>query len=321
MRIALIGGAGFVGHHLCQLPHKFLAIDNLGVNNLLTIQKKYRPFIWERLEMIDDFMPCNAVDYHALSKVLSEFQPDIIVHLSAVAHIDRAEKSPMDTFLNSQRTLENGLDIARAIDAKFVYFSSSTVYGDFSSDVIDEDEPLTPRGIYGNVKLAGEAVCRGYHQAYDMDITIVRPQALYGPRCVSRRVTQIFIENAMQGKPIVIHGSGKDKHDFTYIDDLVSGMNLIFKPWEGLRTYNLTGESATSVQALADMVVERFPTEIIHTDADPLKPSRGTMSCGRIRTELGYRPKFPIEIGMDLYMDWYQEKGYGRQENQIRSTG
>lgn len=338
MRIALIGGAGFVGHHLAQLDHEFLCVDHLQVNNLFGgsngslgfIDQKYRPFIWERINLIEKNLRfCDARDYHALSKALSDFKPEVIVHLAAVAHIDRADKDPRSAFYNSLEPLGNALDVARALECKFVYFSSSTVYGDFSQDVVDEDESLTPTRIYGRLKLAGEQMCRGYSETYDMPMTIVRPQALYGPRCVSRRVTQIFIEQARNQQPITIHGTGKDKHDFTYIGDLVEGMRLILgatsNPWcldadenEELRgfkaksrlcrTYNLTGESAVSVNVLADMVVERFGGEITRVPADPTKPARGTMSCAKIRDELGYKPRFDIEKGMNLYMDWYDEK-------------
>ncbi|KKL67083.1 hypothetical protein LCGC14_2138510, partial [marine sediment metagenome] len=223
-----------------------------------------------------------------------------------VAHIDRANKDPWSTFDNSLRTLENSLDVARATGAGFVYFSSSTVYGDFSQSVIDEDEPLTPVGIYGNLKLAGERMCIAYNQTYGMPLTIVRPQALYGPRCVSGRVTQVFIERAIEGKPITIHGDGTEKHDFTYIDDLIQGMRLILDNFtEGQRIYNLTGESATSLGFLAYLVAERFPTEIEYGPPDPEKPARGTMSCERIRQDLGYEPRFGIQDGINLYMESY----------------
>lgn len=247
----------------------------------------------------------DARDYDMLSRVAGSLKPDIIVHLAAVAHIDRANKSPWDTFDHSLRTLENSLDVARAIGASLVYFSSSTVYGDFSSPVVDEAEELSPVGIYGNLKLAGERMCIAYHQTYGMPVTIIRPQALYGPRCVSGRVTQVFIEKAMRGEPITIHGDGTEKHDFTCVNDLLNGMELVLENIEGLRIYNLTGECATSLGDLAELVALRFPTEITYGPKDPEKPARGTMSCKKIKKELGYVPSFDIETGMNLYMEWY----------------
>ena len=328
-RIVIVGGCGFVGHHLAlALKRDVTCIDSLTVNNLFSLLSPasmapahYAAMAQARLDLLREHqIPVileDARDYHRLSHAIAPLKPDIIVHLAAVAHIDRANKDPWSTFDNSLRTLENSLDVARAIKAGFVYFSSSTVYGDFSQPIIAEDEPLTPYGIYGNLKLAGERMCIAYNQIYGMPLTIVRPQALYGPRCVSGRVTQIFIERAMQGKPIVIHGDGTEVHDFTYIDDLIQGMRLILESFgthiydgfddddRGFSIYNLTGESATSLGLLALTVAERFPTEIEYGPSDPEKPARGTMSCKRIRTDLGYEPRFGIQQGMNLYMDSY----------------
>ena len=317
-RIVIVGGCGFVGHHLAlALGRDVICIDSLTVNNLFsllspasTAPAHYAAMAQQRLDLLQEHqIPVimeDARDYHRLSHSIAPLEPDVIIHLAAVAHIDRANKDPWSTFDNSLRTLENSLDVARATGAGFVYFSSSTVYGDFSRSVIDEDESLTPFGIYGNLKLAGERMCIAYNQTYGMPLTIVRPQALYGPRCVSGRVTQIFIERAMEGKPITIHGDGTEEHDFTYIDDLIQGMRLILENFtEGQRIYNLTGESASSLGRLANIVTERFPTEIQYGPSDPEKPARGTMSCERIRNDLGYQPRFGIQQGMKLYMDSY----------------
>ena len=81
---------------------------------------------------------------------------------------------------------------------------------------VDEDAICEPIGIYGTLKLSGELLVKAYNQVFDLPYTIIRPSALYGERCVSRRVGQIFIENAIQGNEININGDGEDKLDFTY---------------------------------------------------------------------------------------------------------
>jgi nucleoside-diphosphate-sugar epimerase len=83
-----------------------------------------------------------------------------------------------------------------------------------------------PIGIYGTLKYAGELIVKSYNQVFDLPYTIIRPSALYGERCVSRRVGQIFIENAIQGLDININGDGEEKLDFTYIEDLVEGIRI-----------------------------------------------------------------------------------------------
>jgi nucleoside-diphosphate-sugar epimerase len=314
MRIAIIGGAGWIGHHLALRlkahGQDVLCVDSLSVNNLNVLgDALHRDMAEQRLVMLKHAgVPLfieDATDYQALSHMVAPWKPDVIVHLGAVAHINRANDNPVNCFNNSLRTLLNSLDVARAIECRVVYFSSSTVYGNFSKPIIDETEELTPFGIYGNMKLAGERMCRGYNDAYGVPITIVRPQALYGARCVSGRVTQVFIERAMAGEPLIIQGDGTEKHDFTYIGDLLAGMDCVLRESnESLRIFNITGENATSLSRLAEIVTARYPVEVKFGPKDPDRPKRGTMSVKKIR-EIGFRPKFDIETGMNLYMESY----------------
>src|SRR5207249_4070318 len=145
---------------------------------------------------------------------------------AAVSHAGRSNKDPFSTFDHSLRTLENALDCARDRCEQFIFLSSSMAYGDFLTDEVAEDHPLNPIGIYAALKVAGEKIVIAYQQVFELPYTIIRPSALYGPRCVSRRVAQIFIEAAMRGQPLRMDGDGTDRLDFTYIDDLVEGIAL-----------------------------------------------------------------------------------------------
>jgi nucleoside-diphosphate-sugar epimerase len=213
-KIVLIGGAGFIGHNLA-LELKFQGakvevIDSLQVNNLMTFASAssvspnrdlYLRMINQRLELMNNSkIPLHiqdARDYHALSKILDKIKPDAIVHLAAVSHAGKSNKDPYSTFDHSLRTLENALDNARIRLEHFIYLSSSMVYGNFLTPEVTEESPLNSLGIYGALKVAGEKMVIGYNQVFDLPYTIIRPSALYGPRCVSRRVGQIFIESAI----------------------------------------------------------------------------------------------------------------------------
>src|SRR3954454_7290149 len=197
-RIALVGGAGFIGHHLALalVEHgaEVEVIDGLEVNNLLTYaalpadtpnRDLYLRILHQRLDLLHGAqIPLHvqdARDYDALSRILDGMKPDVVVHLAAVAHAGRSNKDPFSTFDHSLRTLENALDYARAEVDHFIYFSSSMVYGNFQTDAVDETHPLDPIGIYGALKLAGEKLVIAYEQVFGVPYTIVRPSALYGP--------------------------------------------------------------------------------------------------------------------------------------------
>ncbi len=226
-RIAIIGGAGFIGHNMAIAMKAAGAhvevIDGLEVNHLVYFAAQppdnrnralYLAMLLERLDRLHaagvPLRQQDARDYHGLSQHLSEIAPDTIIHLAAVAHANRSNKDPFSTFDHSMRTLENALDWARAAALqRFVFFSSSMVYGNFRTPSVTEDHPLEPIGIYGALKLGGEKLVIAYNQVFDLPYTIVRPSALYGPRCVSRRVSQAFIESALVGDTLRVDGGGR----------------------------------------------------------------------------------------------------------------
>lgn len=326
-RIALIGGAGFIGHHLALRLKRGGAdvhiIDSLQVNNLLAFASTnpeahrsalYTQIINERLAKLRDAqVPLyvqDSRDYHALSRLLSSIEPQVIVHLAAVSHAGRSNKDPHSTFDHSLRTLENALDWSRSGGLEhFIFFSSSMAYGNFLTPEVDEEHPLNPIGIYGALKLAGEKMVIAYQQVFDLPYTIIRPSALYGPGCVSRRVGQIFIESALEGLSLRVDGDGAEKLDFTYIDDLTQGVELaICNPASRNEIFNLTYGQSRSIKDLVEVIRQHFPDVPVESvPRDKLMPFRGTLSVAKAKQLLGYDPQFPIERGFPLYVQWYQD--------------
>jgi len=330
-RVALVGGAGFIGHNLAlalkKRGHTPFIFDNLAVNNVLAFtdfdiknRKLYRNILNQRLDLLHEnqieIHIEDARDYSALSNFLGLIEPDIIIHLAAVAHANKANKNPHNTFDHSLRTLENDLDHARGGKSnnykprvvKFIFLSSSMVYGNFPSESVSEECICNPIGIYGTIKYAGELMVKAYNQVFDLPYTIIRPSALYGERCVSRRVGQIFIENAMMGEEINIHGNGSDRLDFTYIDDFVSGVIKIIEGKNAVNeTFNLTYGESRTIGELAKIVEDQFSDiKINYLPKDNLTPDRGTLNVDKARDLIGYEPKFSIEEGFPRYINWYK---------------
>src|SRR5262245_1995620 len=186
-RVALIGGAGFIGHNLALQLRKLEAdvhvVDSLQVNNLGAFSSVigdpnkalYLHLINARMQLLNEHaVPLHVVDardYHALSRTLSEIQPEIVVQLAAIAHANRSNKDPFSTFDHSLRTLENALDFSRGGGtgvSRFVYFSSSMVYGNFNCDAVAEDSRCEPMGIYGALKYGGERLVVAYNQVFNL---------------------------------------------------------------------------------------------------------------------------------------------------------
>lgn len=324
-RIMLIGGAGFIGHNfalrLVELGAEVALVDGLQVNNLssfLSTAKDgpskglYAAIVYERLRLLEKrgikIHVQDARDYHGLTKVINSFGPDTVVHLAAIAHANVANKDPYSTFDHSTRTLENALDASRSHQPHFVYFSSSMVYGNFEDDAVTEDSVCNPLGIYGALKFGGEKLVIAYNQVFGLPYTIVRPSALYGERCVSRRVIQQFIERAMRDEPLTVFGDGSDKLDFTYIADLVQGLvRVVADDRARGEVFNLTHGNARSLLDVVDILKDIFPKLEVRTEErDRLMPERGTLSVGKARQIIGYSPEYPLERGVPRYVEWYQ---------------
>ena len=325
-RILLVGGAGFIGHNLAlrlqQHGAEVAILDSLQVNNLVSLHDSqsapqerllYAMMLEERLELLRSaditIFVDDARDYHRLSKRFAEFQPDTVVLLAAVSHASRANKEPMHTLDHSYRSLENALDNSRGKVEHFIFMSSSMVYGNFATETVDESSPCEPIGIYGAVKLGNEKLIAAYGNVFDLPYTIIRPSALYGQRCISRRVGQIFIENAIRGQDLIVQGDGEDRIDFTYIDDFTQGV-LRAASTERAKgeIFNLTYGQAHTLSSVAEIVCAAFPgTGLRYTERSTLVPERGTLDVTKARELLGYEPEYPVNRGFTEYISWYRE--------------
>lgn len=328
-KVLIIGGCGFIGHNLAiylkKRNYKLLVTDSLTVNNYYSHKKgadKNKNFYLKVLKKRQNLLKENKIplkindarNYKSITKLINNFRPDYLIHLAAVAHANVSNKDPYSTFDHSMRTLENTLDACRSLPylKRFVYLSSSMVYGQFKKPILEESAICNPLGIYASLKFGAEKLVEGYNQVFKMPYTIIRPSALYGERCVSGRVVQKFIEAAMKNKPLEIVGDGKEYLDFTYIDDLISGINLSMSRKRGLnQTFNLTYGKSRTLLELLGIIKKYFPNlKVKLIKRDKLIPFRGTLSVKKAKKMIGYKPKFNLEKGVPKLIKWYENSKY-----------
>lgn len=327
-----MGGAGFIGHHLAlslrSLGCEVAILDNLMLNSLIgnvydpsidAIRREaYRSFLLERFALLREadvvLRNGDARLLGDLATAFEEFTPTKVVHLSAIASSVEAKRQPGLCFDVQLITLRNIVELSRLRGDinQVMLMSSSTVYGDFDGPEVDETIHPQPRGIYANTKYMAERLLRTYRDQYELGVTVIRPSALYGARCISRRVSQVFVENALTGKPLVLEGGGDARLDFTNVSDLVQGLvrALAFHKdrWSS-NTFNLTFGNARTIAELAQIVAEVIPqTQVIERPRVEDKPIRGTLSIERAREVLGYEPTQPLEKGYREYCEWYLDQ-------------
>lgn len=330
-RILITGGCGFIGHHLAPAFRaagaEVTVADPLSHNNIGDLwsdnkrlapltREAYLRFLTERLDLLGQagcrMLNVNSEDQAALDRVFEQCQPTRVFHLAAVSNAVVSNKQPDLAFDVSLITLRNALECVRKRGAaikQFVWPSSSMIYGDFPPEGVTEKSSPHPKGIYAALKLAGEGLIIAYHQTFDVQYTIVRPSALYGPRCVSRRVTSVFVENALEGVPLRVEGDGEEKLDFTHINDLVQGLfRAAIRPEALNETFNITYGEERTINQFVEILRRLFPdVQVQRVARDQLRPLRGTLNIEKARRLLGYEPEYRLERGIPELVQWYGE--------------
>lgn len=312
-KVLITGGAGFVGSRVVK---RFVdAGDDVVIfdtfrqyvvpspvspppNLMLRLQD-----VVQKIEIVRG----DTLNKDHLRRALNRFKPDIIVHMAAlplaavaIEHTEEANTSIVDGTLNM-------LEIVRDFQhpCRFVYISSSMVYGDFASDVVDEESPKDPKEIYGSFKLCGELICRGYMKCYGMDVSIVRPSAVYGPYDANQRVLQKFITKALAGQPLRIDGDGSMRLDFTYVDDTAQGIyRVATEPSARGETFNITRGEARSLKEAVEYIRAEIPDlQVAFGEAPAYIPRRGTLDVSKAKRLLGYAPAFDLKDGISSYIE------------------
>ena len=218
---------------------------------------------------------------------------DMMIHLASFCKINKCVEDPRIPFEINTMGTYNILEFCRINQIpKIVFTSSSRV--------------LSPeKNAYTASKLAGEELVRGY-EPYGIEHVIIRPSTVYGPfNDETKRLMDIFILNALQGKELPIYGDKNKTLDFTYVDDFVDGMMLAMDRKN--ESYNLSGEEEVKVVDVADMIIGLAGEgEIKFCDAEAAQPQKVNLNMDSMRA-IGYNPKVGIEEGVRRTFDWYKE--------------
>jgi nucleoside-diphosphate-sugar epimerase len=320
MKILVTGGLGFIGHNVVQLlkiqGHEVVIVDNRTTYGIVP-QAELDYLITERQFKIApcDVHSADIKDQASMEYIMRRHGIELVVHLASFPRQKVVNNNPC---WGSQTMSEGLLSLLEASKntgvKKFVYISSSMVYGNFKDtyfDGIDEDHACNPIGQYGIMKLAGEWLVKDYARQTNMAYTILRPSAVYGPMDVEDRVVSKFLLAAMRGETIQVNGPDESL-DFTYVDDAADGIAMasISNNTDNM-TYNITrGNSRTLLEA-AELAVKIAGAGTIQVnDRDNNFPSRGQLNIVRAQNDFSFIPIVNIEEGFQQYYDWLSNSIY-----------
>jgi nucleoside-diphosphate-sugar epimerase len=324
MKILVTGGLGFIGHNVVSRleaqGHDVVIADTQSTYNIVP-ESEIAYLVAERRKKIrtDRIYGIDMVDRSGIHWLVHQHRPDAVIHL---ASFPRQKVVNADAPAGSRVMSEGLLNLLEAAVAnsvgRFVYASSSMIYGDFHDsglNGIDESHECKPLGQYGIMKLAGEWLVRDYTVRTGMAHTIVRPSAVYGPLDVEDRVISKFLIRAMRGQEIQVRGAN-ELLDFTYVGDTADGIVAAAQnPNAENKTYNITrGSSRTLLEAaqIAINLAQRGTIRIL--DPDAAFPSRGQLNISAAQRDFGYAPTMDIEQGFRLYYEWLNNSVYWSQK-------
>jgi UDP-glucose 4-epimerase len=322
-KVLVTGGAGFIGSELVrqlvtgdgkpmpsfpesidfQPPREVIVVDNL-VNGK---RENLAGLIGNgcRLEVVD------ICDRARLAQLLIDV--DLVFHLACLGVRHSIHAPEQNHAVNATATLQL-LGLARAAGVKrFVYVSSSEVYGTARSVPMTELHPTLPLTVYGASKLAGEGYTRAFYQTYGYPTVVVRPFNAFGPNCHhegdSGEVIPKFMLRCLAGLPLIVFGEGTQTRDFTYVGDTARGiLSAGYAPGAIGETINLGNGQEISIQELAQQVaavVGAGPPEIIHDHPRPGDVLRLYAQTEKAQQLLGFQPQISLQQGLLKLRDWY----------------
>ena len=316
MRILVTGGLGLIGHNVVakleQLGHQVVIIDTRTTYGIIPVSE-LNSLITERMQKFNtrEIFNIDIADFYEVGKIFEMFKPEMIVHLASFPRQKVVNANP----IVGSRTMSEGLitllELAKKHDVgRFVYISSSMVYGDFKDDV-KEDAVCNPQGQYGILKLAGEWLVKDYSRRCNIDHVIIRPSAVYGPLDVEDRVISKFILSAMRNETLKVNGINETL-DFTYVDDAANGIvAATVSDNTKNKTYNITKSHSRTLKYAAELaisIVGKGSIEVKDKDAD--FPSRGALNIDAAKNDFGFDPQIDVEEGFKIYYDWIVNSPY-----------
>ena len=311
MNILVTGGLGLIGHNVVKrlqdMGH-LVSIMDTKTNYGIIPQDEIDYLMSERRKKIavDSYIYDRDIsDAKSVDHIFNVEQPEIVIHMASFPRQKVVNANPA---WGSRVMSEGLLNLLEASDKyevrKFIYISSSMVYGDFTDDVT-EDAVCKPQGQYGIMKLAGEWLVKDYTRKTNLVHTIIRPSAVYGPLDVEDRVIAKFMLTAMRGGTLNVNGANETL-DFTYVEDAADGIvaAALSNNTEN-KTYNITKSHSRTLLEAAQLALKLAGGgTLVVKDKDKDFPSRGALNIDAARRDFGYDPKVDVEEGFERYYEW-----------------
>jgi len=329
-KILVTGGAGFIGSALCRyiINHTSDTVVNL---DKLTYAGNLRSL--DSIAGSDryQFIQADICDAQAVTKALTDYQPDIVMHLAAESHVDRSIDGPSAfihtnivgtyTLLEACRAYWLQLDADKRQAFRFHHISTDEVYGDLhgTDDLFTETTPYEPSSPYSASKASSDHLVRAWHRTFGLPVLVTNCSNNYGPYHFPEKLIPLMILNALAGKPLPVYGKGEQIRDWLYVEDHARALYTVVTQGAVGQTYNIGGHNekknidvVRSICALLEELVPEKPagvkqySDLISYVTDrPGHDFRYAIDASKIERELGWTPEESFETGLRKTVEWF----------------
>jgi len=313
MRILVTGGAGFIGSHVAERflrdGHEVFILDDL--NDFYSPALKQQNLVAVEQAGLAGFYDCDIRNAERTRRIVEELRPGVVIHLAARGGVRASLEQPL---LYEEVNVHGTLALLEASRAarvrKFIFASSSSVYGVGSSLPFREDDPTQlPISPYAATKIAGEKMCFVCSHLYGLNVICLRLFTVYGPRQRPDLAIRRFAELMDSDSEIQVYGEGQTRRDYTYIDDIVHGIVASLRHDSSYDVFNLGSSSPVSLETVIE-TLERALGRKARMRRVPCQPGDVPATYADIskaRASLGYEPCTPFHKGVQNFVNWYRD--------------
>jgi len=327
LKIFATGGAGFIGsalvrHLIEKTPHQVLNVDALtyagNLASVKTVETSNRY----------SFAQANICDAAEMTRLVSEYKPDVVTHLAAESHVDRSIDGPADfiqtnlvgtfTLLSAVTEYWKSLEEESRKSFRFHHISTDEVFGALGADgFFTEETSYDPRSPYSASKAGSDHLVRAWHHTYGLPVLITNCSNNYGPYHFPEKLIPLVIIKCLHGEKLPVYGTGQNVRDWLYVDDHVRALTAVFERGTPGESYMIGGRSERTNLAVVETICatldkirpradgKSYGEQITFVADRPGHDFRYAIDASKLQRELGWAPRESFETGIAHTISWY----------------
>lgn len=322
MKLLVTGGAGFIGsavvRRAIQDGHSVVNLDVMtyaACEANLDAVKDSPDYIFEKVDIRDRA---------ELDRVFATHKPDAVMHLAAESHVDRSIDGPSDfvttnvlgTFHMLEAARQYYTEAGKPDQFRFHHVSTDEVFGSLGpEDYFTETSPYRPNSPYAATKAGADHLVRAWSETYKLPVILTNCSNNYGPFQFPEKLIPVIILNAVQGKSIPVYGNGENVRDWLYVEDHADALLHALEHSKIGGNYNIGGHNEAQnidiVKIICAILDQKLPGKMPHEELVEFVPDRPghdlryAIDPAKITDELGWKPKVPLQVGLEHTVDWY----------------